>query len=309
MASLTIQGGVPGTTVFVDQTLVGTVQADGMFSASTENPGDHRVELRKERFQPRQFEEHFVAGGTISLAAADAALEAAPGELTITFAPADAKVAIVKGEHLTLVNSGVPLNLPAGTYTLTARTADGFRSSSTLEVIAGQSKSVDFSFAPSGMSKWDEPGAWKREKDSFIRKGGDFVLYGVVPASGTFAFSAMPVKGRLLQWVLNYTDAKNYVLFQMDDNTFYRAVIRNGEKADEIKVTEKGDKKSFRELHIGVSASELVVLIKHGDSWVVLDRFTHSGTDLSLGKFGFYIPGDDQVAISGFAHYPDLNLR
>jgi tetratricopeptide (TPR) repeat protein len=309
MASLTIQGGVPGTTVFVDQTLVGTVQADGMFSASTVNPGDHRVELRKERFQPRQFEEHFAAGGTISLAAADAALEAAPGELTITFAPADAKVAIVKGEHLTLVNSGVPLNLPAGTYTLTARTADGFRSSSTLEVIAGQSKSVDFSFAPSGMSKWDEPGAWKREKDSFIRKGGDFVLYGVVPASGTFAFSAMPVKGRLLQWVLNYTDAKNYVLFQMDDNTFYRTVIRNGEKADEIKVTEKGDKKSFRELHIGVSASELVVLIKHGDSWVVLDRFTHSGTDLSLGKFGFYIPGDDQVAISGFAHYPDLNLR
>jgi tetratricopeptide (TPR) repeat protein len=309
MASLAIQGGVPGTTVFVDQTLVGTVQADGTLSVSTVNPGDHRVELRKERFKPRQFEEHFVAGTTISLAAADAALEAAPGELTITFAPADAKVAIVKGEHLTLVSSGVPLNLPAGTYTLTASTADGFRSSSTLEVIAGQSKSVDFSFAPSGMSKWDDPGAWKREKESFIRKGGDFVLYGVVPASGTFAFSAMTARGRLLQWVVNYTDAKNYVLFQMDDNTFCRTVIRNGEKTDEIKVPEKGDKKSFREFHIGVSPTELVFLIKHGDSWVVLDRLTHSGTDLSLGKFGFYIPGDDQITLSGFAHYPDLNLR
>ena len=98
MASLTIQGGAPGTTVLVDQTLVGTIQPDGTLSVSSVSPGDHTVELRKDRFKPRQFKKHFVAGATISLAAADAALEAAPGELTITFAPADATVAIVKGE-------------------------------------------------------------------------------------------------------------------------------------------------------------------------------------------------------------------
>ncbi len=126
LASLTIQGGAPGTTVLVDQTLVGTIQPDGTLSVSTVNPGDHTVELRKERFKPRQFKKHFVAGGAISLAAADAALEAAPGELKITFTPADAKVAIVKGELLTIVSSGVPLNLAPGTYTLTARTADRF---------------------------------------------------------------------------------------------------------------------------------------------------------------------------------------
>ncbi len=309
LASLTIQGGAPGTTVLVDQTLVGTIQPDGTLSVSTVNPGDHTVELRKERFKPRQFKEHFVGGGTISLAAADAALEAGPGELRITFAPADAKVAIVKGELLKIVSSGVPLNLAPGTYTLTARTAERFTRSSTLEVIAGQSRTLDLSLAPSGMSKWDDPGAWKHERDSFIRKGGDFVLYGVVPASGTFVFSAMPTKGHLLQWVLNYTDPKNYVLFQMDDNNFYRAIIRNGEKTDEIKVPDKGDKKSFRTLQIRVSPRELVHQIKHGDSWTVLDRWTQPGANLSLGKFGFYIPGNDQVALSSFAHYTDLNIR
>ena len=309
LASLTIQGGAPGTTVLVDQTPVGTIQPDGTLSVSTVNPGDHTVELRKERFKPRQFKKHFVAGGAISLAAADAALEAAPGELKITFTPADAKVAIVKGELLTIVSSGVPLNLAAGTYTLTARTADRFTRSSTLEVIAGQSKTLDLSLAPNGMSKWDDPGAWKHEGDSFIRKGGDFVLYGVVPASGTFVFSAMPTKGHLLQWVLNYTDPKNYVLFQMDDNNFYRTVIRNGEKTDEIKVPDKGDKKSFRTLQIRVSPTEIVHQIKHGDSWTVLDRWTQPGANLSLGKFGFYIPGNDQVALSSFAHYADLNIR
>jgi tetratricopeptide (TPR) repeat protein len=312
-ASLTIRGGAPGATVFVDQTPVGTIQPDGTLSVSTVNPGDHTVELRKERFKSRQFKKHFDAGGTISLAAADAALEAVPevaqGELKITFAPADANVAIVKGNLLKMVSSGVPLNLAPGTYTLTARTAERFTRSSTLEVIAGQSKTLDLSLAPSGMSKWEDPGAWKHEGDSFTHKGGDFVLYGVVPASGTFVFSAMPAKGHLLQWVLNYSDPKNYVLFQMDDNNFYRTVIRNGEKRDEIRVPDKGDKKSFRTLLIRVSPTEVVHQIKHGDSVTVLDRWTQPGANLSLGKFGFYIPGNDQVALSSFTHYVDLNIR
>jgi tetratricopeptide (TPR) repeat protein/flagellar basal body-associated protein FliL len=309
LASLTIQGGAPGTTVLVDQTPVGAIQADGTLSVSTVNPGDHTVELRKQGFKPRQLKKHFVAGATQSLAAADAALEAAPGELKITFTPADASVALVKGDLLKMVSSGVPLNLPAGTYTLTARTVERFTRSSTLEVVAGQSKSLDLSLAPNGMSKWEDPGAWKHEGNSFLRKGGEFVLYGVAPASGTFAFSAMATKGRVLQWVLNYTDSKNYILFQMDENNFYRTVIRNGEKRDQVIVPDKGEKKSFRTLQIRVSPTELVHQIKHGDRWTVLDRWTQPGANLSTGKFGFYLPGGDEVALTGFAHYVELNIR
>ena len=237
------------------------------------------------------------------------ALEAAPGELNITFAPADANVAIAKGDLLKIVSSGVPLNLAPGTYTLTARTAERFTRSSAVEVIAGQAKTLDLSLAPNGMSKFDDPGAWKQEKDSFIRKGGDFVLYGVAPASGTFVFSAMPAKGHLLQWVLNYSDPKNYVLFQMDDKNFYRTVVRNGEKTDKIIVPDIDEKKGFRTLQIRVNATELVHQIKHGNNWTIVDRWTQPGADLSRGKFGFYIPGSDQVALSSFAHYADLNIR
>lgn len=309
LASLTVQGGAPGTTVLVDQTPVGTIQADGTLSASTIAPGDHAVELRKDRFKPRQFKKHFAAGETVSLAAADAALEASSGELRIIFAPADAKVAIAKDNLLTIVSSGVPINVAPGTYTLTARTADRFTRSSKVEIIAGQSKSLNLALDPNGMSKWDDPGAWKHEKDFFIRKGGEFVLYGVVPTSGTFVLSAMPAKGHLLQWVLNYTDPKNYVLFQVDENNFYRSVVRNGEKTNQIIIPDKGDKRSFRDFHIRVSPTEIIHQIRHGDSWTVLDHWTQPGTNLSLGKFGFYIPGNDQVAVSTFAHYGDLNIR
>jgi tetratricopeptide (TPR) repeat protein len=309
MASLTIQGGAPGTTVLVDQNPVGSIQSDGTLSVSSINPGDHSVELRKERFKPRQLKKHFVAGGSISLAAADATLEPAPAELKVTFTPADANVAIVKGDLLKMVSSGVPLNLDPGTYTLTARTADRFTRSAAIEVIAGQSKTLNLSLAPNSMSKWEDPSAWKQEGDSFSRKGGDFVLYGVVPASGTFVFSAMLTKGHLLQWVLNYTDPKNYVLLQIDDNNYYRSVIHNGEKTDEIIVPHKGEKKALRTLRIRVSPTELVHQLKKGDSWTVLDRWTQPGTNLSLGKFGFYVPGNDQVTLSGFAHYADLNIH
>lgn len=309
LASLSIQGGTPGTTILVDQSPAGTIQPDGTLSLANVNPGDHIVELRKDRFKPRQFKKHFVAGSTVSLAAADAALEGVPGELKITFAPANANVALVKGDLLKVVSSGVPLNLPPGSYTLTARTAERFTRSSTVEVVAGQSKNLALSLAPNGMSKWADPGAWKQEKDSFIRKGGDFVLYGVVPTSGTFVFSAMPTKGRLLQWVMNYSDPRNYILFQMDDNGFTRTVIRNGTKTDEIKVPDKGDKRTFRMLQIRVSPTEIVHQIKHGNSWSILDRWTQPGANLSQGKFGFYIPGNDQISLSGFAHYGDLNTR
>jgi Flp pilus assembly protein TadD len=308
LASLMIRGGTPGTLVLIDQDPVGTIQADGTLSVSTVNPGDRTVELRKDRFKPRQVKKHFVAGAAITLAAADAALEAASGQLRITFSPPDANVAIAKDEFLKIVSSGVPLILPPGTYTLTARTAERFTRSATFEVEAGQSKTVDLSLAPSGMSKWDDPGVWKHDGDAYTRKGGDFVLYGVVPASGTFVFSAMP-KGRLIQWVLNYAGRNNYMLFQLDDKNFYRCAIRNGQKTDEIIVPHKGDKKTFRTLQVRVSPTEVVHMIKDGESWTVLDRWTQPGAKLSAGKFGFYLPGNEQVALSSFAHYADLNLH
>jgi serine/threonine protein kinase len=310
LAALTIQGGVPGTAVLIDQTSAGTVQPDGTLTVATVTPGDHTVELRRDRFKPKQIKRHFVAGTAVSLAAADVALDVAPGELKITFTPADAQVTLAKaGETPAKVSNGGTVGLAAGSYTLMAKTPDNVTRSTTVEITAGQPKTLDLNLAPSGMSKWDDPSGWKQEKGSFIRKGGDFVMYTLSPTSGTFVFSAMLSKGHRLQWMLNCTDANNYVLFQMDDNNFYRTVVRNGQKGDETKIPHKGEKKSFQTLQIRVGSNEIVHQIRQGDSWVVLDRWTQSGSNLSLGRFGFYIPGGDQVALSSFGHYADLSPR
>ena len=310
MASLNIQGATPGATVLIDQVNAGTVQPDGTLTLSSIAPGDHVIELRKDRFKPRQVKKHFVVGAPVILAATDTVLEPAPGELKITFSPADAQVTLSKaGDAPVKVSSGSPLNLPSGNYSLAARMSDNFVRTSSLELTSGQSRTLDLALAPSGMSKWDDPNGWKQENGTFVRKGGDFILYGVTPTSGTFVFSAMLTKGHRLQWVVNYTDPNNYDLFQIDDNNFYRTDIRNGQKTNDAKIPHKGEKKSFRTLQIHVSPTEIVHQIKQGNAWFVLDRWTLPGTNLSSGRFGFYLPGGDQMSLASFSHYLDLNLH
>ncbi|HEX4425030.1 MAG TPA: protein kinase [Terriglobales bacterium] len=309
-ATLSIQGATPGILVAIDQLPSGTVQSDGTLNLSTINPGDHVIELRKDRFKPRQITKHFVAGSAVSLAGAELALEAASGDLKITFSGPDASVTLARGSETPVkISSGVALSLAPGAYILTARTADSITRSTSVEVIAGQSRNIDLPLAPSGMSKWDDAEAWKSEKGSYVHHGGDYVLYNTSPTSGTFVFSAMLLKGHRLQWVLNYTDPNNYGLFQMDENFFYRIVVRNGVKSNETKFPLKGEKKSFRIIQVRVTPTEVVHETRNGDAWVVLDRWSESGANLSLGKFGFYIPGNDQVALSSFSHYADLNLQ
>jgi eukaryotic-like serine/threonine-protein kinase len=309
LASLSIRGGTPGATVLIDQSPVGTIQPDGSLTVNTVNPGDHTVEIRKEQFRFKQSKKHFIAGAAVSLVAADAALEAAPPEVRINFAPADAQVTLAKtGETPAKVTSGSLLTLASGSYTLSARTADGLVRASTIDLAAGQSRTIDIP-APDGMSKWDNPLAWSQEKGAYVRRGGDYTLYSVSPATGTFIFSAELQKGHRLQWVVHYTNARNYDLFQMDDNNFYRTSIRNGQKVGDAKIAQKGDKKSFHTIQIRVEANQIVHQIKQGDSWIVLDRWSEPGNDLSTGKFGFYLPGNDQVALSSFAHYADINTH
>jgi eukaryotic-like serine/threonine-protein kinase len=164
-----------------------------------------------------------------------------------------------------------------------------------------------FFLAPSEIAKWDDPSGWKAEQNTYVHKGGGFVLFSTTPTSGTFSFSVMVGKGKRFQWVLNYTSPTNYVLFQMDENNFCRSIIRNGEATEKVKTPHKIQKKTFQMIEICVTPNEIVHQIKDGNNWFILDKWTSPGTNLASGKFGFYLPGKDQIAIVSFNHYPDLD--
>jgi PEGA domain-containing protein len=310
LAMLVGQGGIPGTQVFLDHAAIGTVQAEGSFHYSAVSPGDHLIELRKEHYKPRQIQKRFSSSATIALGPAEMMLEALPGELHITFSPPDADVTLTgNGQPLAHLKNGTTMTLPGGSYSLTARTPDGLVRSSVVQVVSGETRSFDLALAPGGMRDWEQPESWTQEKDVYVHRGGNFVLFRTSPTTGTFSFSALLQKGHRLQWVFRYVDDKNYLLYSMDENFFYRALVRNGQPTETAQYPHKTDKKQFRTLQIRVSGNEIVHEIREGNSWVNLDTWSQPGADLSAGKFGFYITGKDQVALSNFRHYAELKAH
>jgi serine/threonine-protein kinase len=310
-AALAIEGGTPGTTVLLDGAPVGTVQPDGKFQFSSVTPGNHVIELRKEGVPPKKFPETFADGSTVPLRGSDVIMVSLKAQLKVTFTPPDAVVALEKdGEPLATITSGTPLTgLEAGTYHLTAHVGSYSRSVA-VELTGGESRSIGpLSLAPGGMQDFDDAAGWKSNQGWFVHRGGGFVLYKTSPTSGTFVFSAMLDKGHRLQWVFNYTDDHNYALFQMDENFFYRSEVRGGKVTEEAKFPFKTEKKKSRTFQIVVTPNRIVHEIQQGNAWVPLDSWNQPGTNLSTGKFGFYLPGSDEVELSNFSHFGELKLH
>jgi hypothetical protein len=49
--------------------------------------------------------------------------------------------------------------------------------------------------------------------------------------------------------------------------------------------------------------------IQQGSGWASLDSWSPSGGNVSSGKFGFYLPGGDEIKLSNFSHYSELKLQ
>ena len=308
-ASLAIDGLAAGTSVLLDGVVIGT-QADGKFRFPSVSPGDHVIELRRDRFNPKILHKHFAASSTVAVSASEVTMDAATGQLKVTFSPADAVVTVGKdGAAPVNIVSGTPVALTPGTYELTARVGN-FPRSVPVEVVSGESRAIGpLSLAPGGLQDFADPGAWKSDQGWSVRRGGGFVLNNSPTTAGTFIFSAILDKGKLLQWVFNYIDDRNYELFQMDDNFFYRSQMRDGKKSDEVKVAFKSDKKKARTFQIVVSPSRIVHQIQQGNGWASVDFWSPPTGNLTAGKFGFYLPNNDEIRVSNFSHYGELKLR
>ena len=320
-ASLQIQGAMAATEVLIDQRAVGTVGTDGSLSISAIQPGDHTLELRHEQFLPKRLQRAFRAGQAVVLAGADVVMSGANGTIRLTRSPASATITYRRGDeteshevHRDLIE------LPAGSYALSAR-APGFTESTIrVQLAAGENREVEFTLvrerpaAPppvvaSGMAEFEDAESWKKEGDSWIHTGGGFVPYKL-PPKGIFTFTAGLLKGGGLfrsgqiRWCLQYIDSKNYLLYEMDRKNFWAGVIENGKRLERTKAAHNlGNQKSFT-IQVEVTADRAVQRVRVGQDWKVLDTFAEPDRDFTRGKFGFLVQGNDEIAISGFTFLP-----
>jgi serine/threonine protein kinase len=308
VASLQIQGAIPGAQVVLDQRVLGIVREDGSFTASNLSPGDHSIEIRKEQFRPRRLTRSFAAGDTVRLAGNEVLLESAQGVLHLDVSPPDAQVTIARvGDPQARAIREATLNVPEGTYILRAQAPHFSPRSVTVRVGAGESKTVDLHLAgerKGDTGEWEKPEGWTRDGNWAIRKGGGFVLYRAVPTAGRFVMTVALRKGRRLQWVLNHLDDRNYVLFQTDKKLFYRSVVRNGTTQELAKVPIGVAYNGYYTIQIRVAANSIQHEVFDGKNWVPVDSWTEPGMNLAGGKFGLLVPGGDEVGISNFTFYP-----
>jgi hypothetical protein len=317
-AALRVRGAAQGTSVFLDGNGVGQVGGDGTFSLANIQPGDHVVELRRERYQPKRFARSFPAGGTVEIAE-DLALEKMPGTLRLQLAPADSRVVLRPAGGRAGVGERVikeqSVTVPEGSWTLSATAPNHSEKTATVQVGAGETVTVDLRLSrvaasskqvkPLGMEGWEQPGQWVQDGAWQVRQGGNYVLFGHQPLNGVFTFTSTILKGGRLRWVVNYTDSRNHMLMEMDSDDYWRKIVTNGRQRELFKAKHGVPKKQgYWTLSIDLIANTMTHKIFRNGAWAVLDTWTVNDQDFTSGKFGFYIPGNDRVGVSNFSFTP-----
>jgi cell division septation protein DedD len=261
LASLHVSGAGPGTHIFVDGAEIATTGPDGSASASNIKPGDHAIELRRDGFQNKQLQRSFEAGKAIAL-----------GEPDVALSPAQPPAETAKQQTTPPAPPEPSQPVPAPEKT--------------------QDTQPSLPAQPASM-----PGA--------IHKGGGFLIYHTTKAPGHYTFSMQQrkgrgfLKGKRLQWFAGFTDTKNYVLFQVDGKRFTVRQVVDGKSEELQKLSFDSDPEKYVQVEMSVKANSVTTRLRPSDgSWQSMGTATVSGIDLTQGKFGFLIGGNDEVGVS-----------
>jgi hypothetical protein len=269
-AGLSITGGTPNAEIWISQRIIGNIGADGTFRTATLAPGDHPIELRREQFEPKRLTRTFRAGENVVLGPADSSLTA-----------------------VRVVAPPPPPPPPAPPKTEPAP----------VKPTAPKPRTGD-------MLSFDMPGAWREEEGVWKHRGAAALTYAL-PPNGIFTFSIYMLRGGGLlrpgrvRWMMNYVDAQNYTLYELDPENFWAKVVEGGKTLERKKVAHKQDK-SMRvwNIQIDASATRLVHKIQGDAGWVELDTWQEPGRDFTKGKFGILVSGNDEVGLSNFRFTP-----
>ncbi|MDP2998501.1 MAG: hypothetical protein Q8N47_13525, partial [Bryobacterales bacterium] len=321
VAGLRLRGAVPGAQVLVDGNSLGLVYTDGSFQNAGVAPGEHAIELRRERYSPKQIRRTFRAGETLELSGSDFAMEVLPGTLLLNLTPANARVMIKRSDEAQPRQvKETTLKLAEGTYTIAASAPNHQDNVVTVQLVAGETKTIPLALTPvksaattapakpsaaTGMADWDEPGGWAQDGPWMTRRGGNFVTFKIQPVQGVFEFKVGRLRGRRLEWFVNFRDQRNYSLFQLEKKTFYRKDAVNARIIDLAKVTEQRlESESEYTLQIEITATSITHRVQRGGNWEVLDSWNESGRNFTAGKFGFRIDSGSQVGLANFTFRP-----
>lgn len=151
-----------------------------------------------------------------------------------------------------------------------------------------------------GMESWGNV-SWTAENGWYVRGGGSPALYPR-PPMGSFVFTIHRRKGNA-RWLLRWRNARDYLLFEVDNHAFHRKQVRDGTTLELATARRKSFEKVLT-LRIDVSKTAITHSIWSNGSWTVLDDWHDGAADFSEGQFGFWPAGADEIGMSNFKFTP-----
>lgn len=139
-----------------------------------------------------------------------------------------------------------------------------------------------------------------------IRRGGGFIPYHTPHVAGQYSFALMNRKGGFLkhgklQWYAGFQNGENYILFTLDGKhaTVRQVTNDHGETVDRVNFDYDSDE--WVQVNMSVTPSAITAKVRAaGSPWVNIGGVTGATQDLTAGKVGFYLPGNDEMTISNF---------
>jgi hypothetical protein len=311
MTSLTLQQLPPGTQVLLDGTPLGAAAADGTFVSTQVPVGRRTLDLTNPDYEPVRLTRTFAASVPVTITGAELGLKRIVMPIEV-LADADTTLRLSQGGTVVQQATGpTTLTLADGTYEVRAEGPSGIPLTRNFSVAPGGARVLDLRGIPSGLERFPA-GAWTMRDSWNTRKGGGYILYNRSSPQYSATFTARRNRGRLfgsgqrLRWVVAYQDERNHVRLELDDDRFYRVEITNGQE----KVTQiKHGIANAEQVHLSVQVAGSRLVHQYSlpgkPGWQTLETWTRP-TPLD-GRFGFYLPGDEEIQLTNFAFSPSAN--
>jgi hypothetical protein len=313
-----VQKAPPGAEVSVDGTPAGAVRPDGTLPLGAVKPGTHTLAIKKESYRPLTREITVSAGKQLDI---DGTLQLLTGTVRVSIAPQEVQPSLAsrrEGEETTQPFSGTSVSLPEGTYTILGHASEYDEAKTTVKVTAGRETAAVLIFRKSNaksatlehqrsysLADLEKTGGWTKDNNALVRTGGNYILLPAGTGPGTYSFTAMMPKGKRIDWVLAFTDAKNHVAYELSDDRLDRMQFIEGKKQNQTKPRLRVILDEWIQVTLEVSANSIVTTIQQGsEKLTAIDRFESANGGLLNGKFGFRVPGKDRLAVAAFSFTP-----
>ncbi len=178
----------------------------------------------------------------------------------------------------------------------------------TLQRVAPESKVADqiATRAAADEAKSVAPAAPADLPGEQVRRGGGFVHYNVPKTTGRYSFTAHSkiggfLKHDKLQWYAGYQNSENYIMFSLDGKHASLREMRDGKSYEVNRIPFVVASGEWVQVNMSVKPGSITASVKSpGEGWSEIGTASSTGRDFTQDKVGFYVPGNDEVAVANF---------